>query len=345
MVIYLQSITCDVLLLLLLVSFVSICITKATSTLSFTNDDNNNRIKRADEYVMTSSIVDGIKRSNVCGDGYRIEGALLKSYPYSKRQSYLPYEDCYMTFKARRPDHQIRIRILSLDLNDIHGGVNCLDSLRFYKSVYITRKDKLDTVECGQLTEEEKFQIISPTGIVTAHFSTDGGNVSGLGFKVILTAFRYPNKTHPCDPNNEEYLCSSRECISSLLLCDGVPHCLDGSDEVPYRSCISGVAEPLNNGNMELNTRVTTSKRQHWRGVLIAAFLLIILIVFILFMAYFIFRRCISPPVPLINGERRSYATIFNFPKKRSERTTTTTQVVIPNDKIGKRLDDDYNLL
>ncbi len=49
---------------------------------------------------MTSSTIDGIKRSNVCGDGYRIEGALLKSYPYAKRQSYLPYEDCYMTFKV-----------------------------------------------------------------------------------------------------------------------------------------------------------------------------------------------------------------------------------------------------
>lgn len=29
------------------------------------------------------------------------------------------------------------------------------------------------------------------------------------------------NKTHPCDSNNEEYLCNSRECISSLLSCDG----------------------------------------------------------------------------------------------------------------------------
>jgi hypothetical protein len=49
---------------------------------------------------MTSAPVDGIKRSNVCGDGYRIEGALLKSYPYATSESYLPYEDCYMTFKV-----------------------------------------------------------------------------------------------------------------------------------------------------------------------------------------------------------------------------------------------------
>jgi hypothetical protein len=330
MVISIQSITCDVLLLLLFIIFVSISITKATSILSLINDDNN-RLKRADEYVMTSSTIDGIKRSNVCGDGYRIEGALLKSYPYTKSQSYLPYEDCYMTFKARRPDNKIRIRILSLDLNDIHGGVNCLDSLRFYKSVYITRKDKLDTVECGQLTEEEKFNVISPTGIVTAHFSTDGGNVSGLGFKVVLTAFRYPNKTHPCESNNDEYLCRSRECISSFLKCDGVPHCLDGSDELP---CSSSVSE---SGNMESMNRQTISKRQNWRGILIAAFLLIILVVFVLFMVYFICRRCINPSVPLNNSEGKNYATIFNFPKNRP-----TTKVVIPN---NKRLDDDYNLI
>jgi hypothetical protein len=65
--------------------------------------------------------------------------------------------------------------------------------------------------------------------------------------------------------------------------------------------------------NMEINNRAKTSKRQNWRGILIAAFLLIILIVFILFLAYFICRRFIHPPVSLINGERKNYATIINF--------------------------------
>ncbi|CAF3547995.1 unnamed protein product [Rotaria sordida] len=323
------------------------CITKATSTLSLTTDDNNNnnnnnQLRQADEYVMTSASIDGIKRSNVCGDGYRIEGALLKSYPYSKRESYLPYEDCYMTFKARRSDNQIRIRILSLDLNDIHNGINCLDSLRFYKSVYITKQDKLDTVECGQLTEDERFHVISPTGIVTAHFSTDGGNVSGLGFKVVLTAFRNPNKTHPCDLNNEEFLCRSRECISSVLLCDGVPHCLDGSDELPDRSCVS---KSLNIESKNPTTiPTTTSKRQHWRGIVIAAFLLIILVVFILFMVYLICRRCVRPPMPLTNHSKKNYATMLNS-SKTGPKATTTTHVVIQNDKTGKHLDDDYNVL
>lgn len=37
----------------------------------------------------------------------------------------------------------MRIRILSLDLNDIQNGINCLDSLSFYKSVYLIKEDKL----------------------------------------------------------------------------------------------------------------------------------------------------------------------------------------------------------
>ncbi len=49
MLIYLQSISYDFLSLLLLISFVSIYITKATSSSSFTNDLNNNYVKRADE--------------------------------------------------------------------------------------------------------------------------------------------------------------------------------------------------------------------------------------------------------------------------------------------------------
>lgn len=40
-------------------------------------------------------------------------------------------------------NYQIRIRILTLDLNDIHAGVNCLDSLKFYKSSQPKREDRL----------------------------------------------------------------------------------------------------------------------------------------------------------------------------------------------------------
>lgn len=50
---------------------------------------------------MTSAAIHGIKRSNVCGDGYRIDGAVVRSYPYSIGETYLPYENCFMTFQVR----------------------------------------------------------------------------------------------------------------------------------------------------------------------------------------------------------------------------------------------------
>lgn len=93
--------------------------------------------------VMTSTVIDGIKRSNVCGDGYRIEGAVLRSYPYSPSQTYLPYENCLMTFQSRRTMNSILIRILVLDLNDISSGKKCFDTLHFYNSVRINLRNRL----------------------------------------------------------------------------------------------------------------------------------------------------------------------------------------------------------
>lgn len=106
---YLSAIRLDVLPLFMLLSSLSVGITTASTS--------SDTVRQADECkwiafawsdcierlltdIMTSAIVDGIKRSNVCGDGYRIEGAVLKSYPYSAHETYLPYEDCTMTFQV-----------------------------------------------------------------------------------------------------------------------------------------------------------------------------------------------------------------------------------------------------
>ncbi len=85
--------------------------------------------------VMTSTMVDGIKRSNVCGDGYRIEGALLKSSPYSIRQSYSPYENCHMTFKVGFDRHgqwkhtHLFLRLVVPIIRSVFG---------FYSSIWTT---------------------------------------------------------------------------------------------------------------------------------------------------------------------------------------------------------------
>ena len=77
-----------------------------------------------------------------------------------------------------------------MDINDIQGGVNCMDSLRFYKSPYLHQRERLvgakanfmlmlesnfflsgqNSVECGQVSEAQNFTFVSPTGVVTAHF-------------------------------------------------------------------------------------------------------------------------------------------------------------------------------
>lgn len=124
-----QLIINDVVLFSLLISWMSISMIKATSILTV-NNDGDQQINRATECknqsfdqindfslvsidVMTSSAIDGIKRSNVCGDGYRIDGAVLKSYPYSKSQSYFPYEDCYMAFKVEMNELQLNFSSFS----------------------------------------------------------------------------------------------------------------------------------------------------------------------------------------------------------------------------------------
>ena len=108
------------------------------------------------------------------------------------------------------------------------------------------------------------------------------------------------------------------------------------------------------------NVRLTISKRQNWRGVVIAAFLLIIFVVFVLFTIYFICRRCFNSEGSLTNGKSTNYATILNFRKSFSlvydrmknffffpakNRSKSPNQVIIRNEKKGKHLDDDYNLL
>lgn len=90
----------------------------STKSTSLTNDHNSHHIRHAEECklvfiyiekktfiiaidIMTSAAIHGIKRSNVCGDGYRIDGAVVRSYPYSIGETYLPYENCFMTFQVR----------------------------------------------------------------------------------------------------------------------------------------------------------------------------------------------------------------------------------------------------
>jgi hypothetical protein len=110
-----------------------------------------------------------------------------------------------------------------------------------------------------------------------------------------------------------------------------VPHCSDGSDELPHRLCSSRTFHSLlifdrnkfvieidfedlgKSWTSDTTTRPVTFRRHQWRGIVITAFVILIFIVFLLFTIYFICRRCLfRPAMPLINGERKNYATIVN---------------------------------
>ena len=139
-----------------------------------------------------------------------------------------------------------------------------------------------------------------------------------------------------------------------------VPHCLDGSDESPPRPCASrkfdtelrcddvclfsaGLAEAWHNAQTGPTPRSNVFRRSHWRGVVITAFLLIIVIVFVLFAVYFLFRRClVSPPMPLINGERKNYATIVNSRRSSFRLHLTNARLSSSNQRAQNKYRDHH---
>lgn len=106
-------------------------------------------------------------------------------------------------------------------------------------------------------TKQSAGNIITQSNFLTLKYVTDGWGTDSNGFKLIITAiknismfqfFRYfhisfyrfhsfsPRSDHAC----KEFRCKSSEfCVSSDLVCDGINHCGDGTDESPHSLCPS----------------------------------------------------------------------------------------------------------
>lgn len=184
------------------------------------------------------------------------------------------------------------------------------------------------------------------------YHSTDGGNVSGVGFKVVLTAFRLGKKTKKKKKNDMSFLLQRtklirvipmmknfnviRAIVSVVRCCAtvkinvtlkilkitdfflsslGVQHCLDGSDENPLRSCRRNAFGLIDDDQRLETFRHDKRIRQHqqWRGILIVAFLLIILFAFAFFLLYLVCRRCFS-----LDETERTQRVQINGPTKSS---------------------------
>ena len=99
----------------------------------------------------------------------------------------------------------------------------------------------------------------------------------------------------------------------------GVPHCLDGSDEIEDRYCQVKPDDSLEHQRSEFNRRAQLKRYQHWRGIVIVAFLLIIFMAFSIFMVYLLCQRCCQTSDYLINEQKKPVSTIVTSSEKKKK--------------------------
>ncbi|KAJ6645592.1 hypothetical protein Bhyg_00799, partial [Pseudolycoriella hygida] len=146
----------------------------------------------------------------------KIDGAVL----WSQNERNL---DCVITFQT----HSILQRfMLRFDMLKI----DCNDHLYVYDGAHAVGAHKSD-ISCRN-TKQSVGAIFTRTNFVTLKYVTDGWGTDTNGFKLVITAVKDPK--HAC----KDFRCNSREfCIHPDLVCDGVNHCGDGSDEIASTIC------------------------------------------------------------------------------------------------------------
>ncbi|KZC04270.1 Lipase member H-A [Dufourea novaeangliae] len=89
-------------------------------------------------------------------------------------------------------------------------------------------------------TEQTVGAIYTRTNFVTLKYVTDSWGTKGNGFRLVITAVKDPK--HTC----KDFRCTEKEfCIETDLLCDGVNHCGDGSDEAISTLCANSEASTI----------------------------------------------------------------------------------------------------
>ncbi|XP_028158905.1 uncharacterized protein LOC114351785 isoform X1 [Ostrinia furnacalis] len=130
--------------------------------------------------------------------------------------------DCTVTFQT----HSILQRfMLHFDLLQL----DCNDHLYVYDGAHATTPPKAD-LSCRN-TKQQVGALFTRSNFVTLKYVTDNWGTDANGFKLVITSVKDPillATEHGC----KEFRCKQREfCVSADLMCDGVDHCADGSDE------------------------------------------------------------------------------------------------------------------
>ncbi|XP_012233699.1 uncharacterized protein [Linepithema humile] len=173
---------------------------------------------------------DDYQMSDVCKkyfmrDLYRkIDGAVLTSQ--NERDL-----DCAITFQTHSILQRFMLRFDQLQLD-------CNDHLYIYDGAHAVGSYKAD-LSCRN-TKQTVGAIYTRTNFVTLKYVTDAWGTNLNGFRLVITAVKDPK--HTC----KDFRCTQNEfCIETDLLCDGVNHCGDGSDEATSTLCANSEASTI----------------------------------------------------------------------------------------------------
>lgn len=151
----------------------------------------------------------------------KIDGAVL----WSQNERNL---DCVITFQTHSILQRFMLRFDFLQLD-------CNDHLYIYDGAHAVGTYKFD-LSCRN-TKQTLGAMFTRTNYVTLKYVTDSWGTDSNGFKLVITAVKDPK--HACT----EFRCDLREfCIATDLVCDGINHCADGSDEASHTLCIDNEA-------------------------------------------------------------------------------------------------------
>ncbi|XP_076546802.1 uncharacterized protein LOC117611637 isoform X2 [Osmia lignaria lignaria] len=155
--------------------------------------------------------ISDVCKKNFMRDLYRkIDGAVL----ISQHEKDL---DCTITFQTHSILQRFMLRFDQLQLD-------CNDHLYIYDGAHAVSSYKAD-LSCRN-TKQSVGAIYTRTNFVTLKYVTDSWGTITNGFRLVITAVKDPK--HAC----KDFRCTQNEfCIETDLLCDGVNHCGDGSDE------------------------------------------------------------------------------------------------------------------
>ncbi|XP_075162078.1 low-density lipoprotein receptor domain containing lost and found [Haematobia irritans] len=146
----------------------------------------------------------------------KIDGAVL----WSQNERNL---DCIITFQTHSILQRFMLRFDMLQLD-------CNDHLYVYDGAHAVATPKID-ISCRQ-TKQTVSSILTRTNFVTLKYVTDNWGTDANGFKLVITSVKDPK--HTC----KDFTCGSNGfCIHPDLLCDGINHCSDNSDESVHNLC------------------------------------------------------------------------------------------------------------